>query len=270
MVSNGAFILVTMIPMLLVRPRGEVQMYVPDSCCWISLMIRRNFVARPSGELIQAKSTQVDPADKKWAKLKMFFRFACMCTGSIFKWACANYSFDMYDAIRSTSIPGYPSSSDTCSPGRRWCLVARPKRPMAQMFRSPTRSWCVSMVDYRLQKNTNTRDYYNVFAVAVVCRSSVDCFKLPEKLVKSVVGTHDGIRGAHKPFEQSTRVSPSSLYRPRSLQRACNECPCGTSHPTFCRGGNRTKWTSEFIFNSTRDGGGGTQQYECGTIEMFL
>lgn len=46
---------------------------------------------------------------------------------------------------------------------------------------------------------------------------------LPEKLVSNVVGTHDGIRGAQSPFEHNTRVSPSNLYNPRSLQRACNE-----------------------------------------------
>uniref|UniRef100_A0A1A9VAB6 Uncharacterized protein n=1 Tax=Glossina austeni TaxID=7395 RepID=A0A1A9VAB6_GLOAU len=44
-----------------------------------------------------------------------------------------------------------------------------------------------------------------------------------EKFVNNVVGTHEGIRGAHKPFEHKTRDSPSSLYKPKSLQRACNE-----------------------------------------------
>lgn len=47
--------------------------------------------------------------------------------------------------------------------------------------------------------------------------------ELPEKFVNNVVGTHDGIRGAHNPFEHKTRVSPNSLYKPKSLQRACNE-----------------------------------------------
>lgn len=47
--------------------------------------------------------------------------------------------------------------------------------------------------------------------------------KLPEKFVNSVVGTHDGMRGAHRPLEQRTRVSPSNLYNPKSLQRACRE-----------------------------------------------
>lgn len=43
---------------------------------------------------------------------------------------------------------------------------------------------------------------------------------LPEKLVKSVVDTQVGMRGAHSPFEHSTLVSPSNLYNPKSLQRA--------------------------------------------------
>lgn len=59
--------------------------------------------------------------------------------------------------------------------------------------------------------------------------------KLPEKFVNSVVGTQDGIRGAHNPLEHRTRVSPSNLYNPKSLQRACKEWPCGTSHPTLCK-----------------------------------
>lgn len=60
-------------------------------------------------------------------------------------------------------------------------------------------------------------------------------FKLPEKFVNSVVGTHDGIRGAHNPLEHRTRVSPSNLYNPKSLQRACNDCPCGTSQLLVCK-----------------------------------
>lgn len=39
--------------MLLVRPRGDVQVYVPDSCCCISLMVKRYLVAFSSGALDQ-------------------------------------------------------------------------------------------------------------------------------------------------------------------------------------------------------------------------
>lgn len=60
----------------------------------------------------------------------------------------------------------------------------------------------------------------------IVCSKNKNISKsneLPEKFVSNVVGTHDGIRGAHNPFEHKTRVSPNSLYKPKSLQRACNE-----------------------------------------------
>lgn len=87
-----------------------------------------------------------------------------------------------------------------------------------------------------IKKNTFFEDVHPKRANKKRCEKkaiSQHILLLPEKLVNSVVGTHDGIRGAHNPFEQSTRVSPSSLYRPKSLQRACSEWPCGTSHPTF-------------------------------------
>lgn len=73
-----------------------------------------------------------------------------------------------------------------------------------------------------------------------------------EKLVSNVVGTQEGIRGAHRPLEQSTRDSPRSLYIPRSLQRACNECPCGKSQPTFWEW--RTIWQIAFCFYNIQGG----------------
>lgn len=46
-------LLVTIITILLVSPRGDAHVYVPDSCCWISLMVRRYLIPLSSATFDQ-------------------------------------------------------------------------------------------------------------------------------------------------------------------------------------------------------------------------
>lgn len=66
-------LLVTMITMLLVRPRSDVQVYVPDSCGWMSLIVNRYLVAFSSGPLTFVQSVCMGEEKRERERTKWAF-----------------------------------------------------------------------------------------------------------------------------------------------------------------------------------------------------
>lgn len=143
---------------------------------------------------------------------------------------CHFYLCNRFDASQSRSIPDCRDVVGTCNPNEWCCSAALPTPRMVRKPLNRCQFWCESMEDCRLFKANGTLK-------SSLCQTRLDerteIKLLPEKLVSRVVGTQDGMRGAQSPFEQSTLLSPSNLYNPKSLQRAWSEWPCGTAHPTF-------------------------------------